>query len=210
MRDQDTRSLEEPLSEAQANPDPIKQFHSWFERAKAAGIAMPEAMTLATADSQARPSARMVLLKQADQSGFVFFTNYSSRKALELETNPVAALVFYWKELDYQVRVEGTIERTSATESDEYFATRPRESQLGAHASPQSETVADRDVLERRFAALVARYGDQVIPRPENWGGYRLRPERIEFWKARSGRLHDRLLYERQPNGAWKLSRLAP
>lgn len=204
------RDKEAELSEADANPDPISQFHIWFERAKAAGISMPEAMTLATADRQGKPSARMVLLKQADQTGFVFFTNYTSRKARELESNPFAALVFYWKELDYQVRVEGSIARTTATESDEYFATRPRESQLGAHASPQSQMVADRDELERRFAELVTRYSDQVIPRPENWGGYRLRPVRIEFWKARAGRLHDRLFYELQPDGAWKLSRLAP
>jgi pyridoxamine 5'-phosphate oxidase len=167
-------------------------------------------MTLATSTPDGKPSARMVLLKQVDDDGFVFYTNYQSRKANDLDTNPFAALVFYWKLLDYQVRVEGAVTRTSDEESDEYFASRPRESQLGAHASPQSEVVAGREILERRFAELEESYGDRVVERPEHWGGYRLRPQRIEFWKSRPGRLHDRLLYERQPDGTWLRKRLAP
>jgi pyridoxamine 5'-phosphate oxidase len=198
------------LDEREADLDPLVQFQSWFDDAVAAGIPMPEAMTLATASLDGRPSSRMVLLKQADAAGFVFYTNYQSRKARELEANSFAALVFYWQKLDYQVRIEGPVERTSTAESDEYFATRPRESQLGALASPQSEVVADREVLESRFAELAESYSGRVVERPEHWGGYRLRPERIEFWKSRPGRLHDRLLYERQSDGAWQRTRLAP
>jgi pyridoxamine 5'-phosphate oxidase len=201
---------DETLNEETVDPDPINQFNRWFDDAKAAGIPMPEAMTMANATSDGRPSARMLLLKQADAAGFVFYTNYQSRKARELEANPFAALVFYWQKLDYQVRVEGPVERTSPAESDEYFATRPRESQLGALASPQSEVVAGRAILESRLAELEESYRDRPVERPAHWGGYRLQPERIEFWKSRPGRLHDRLLYERQPNGTWQLTRLAP
>lgn len=206
----ETRVADATLDEAVADPNPINQFNRWFADARAAGIPLAEAMMLSTATPNGRPSARMVLLKQADAAGFVFYTNYQSRKARELEANPFAALVFYWQKLDYQVRVEGPIERTSSAESDEYFASRPRESQLGAHASPQSEVVAGREILENRFAELEKVYRDRAVDRPEHWGGYRLRPERIEFWKSRPGRLHDRLLYERQPDGTWQLTRLAP
>jgi len=207
---QEPFAVDETLDEETAAPNPINQFNRWFDDAKAAGIPMPEAMTLATATTDGRPAARMLLLKQADTAGFVFYTNYQSRKARELDANPFAALVFYWQKLDYQVRVEGPVERTSPAESDEYFATRPRESQLGAHASPQSEVIAGRDILERRFAELEESYRDRTVERPAHWGGYRLQPERIEFWKSRPGRLHDRLLYERQPDGSWQCTRLAP
>ncbi len=210
MNDERATAGDELFDEKTVDPDPINQFNRWFADAKAAGIPMPEAMTMANAGTDGRPAARMLLLKQADASGFVFYTNYRSRKARELEANPFAALVFYWQMLDYQVRVEGPVERTSPAESDEYFATRPRESQLGAHASPQSEEIADREALDSRFAEVAEKYGDREVERPEHWGGYRLRPERIEFWKARPGRLHDRLLYERLPDGTWKLARLAP
>ncbi|MCU1266020.1 MAG: Pyridoxamine 5-phosphate oxidase [Acidobacteria bacterium] len=210
MSEQEPRAADETLDEETADPNPISLFTRWFEDAKAAGIPMPEALTLATATPDGRPSARMVLLKQADAAGFVFYTNYQSRKARELEANPFAALVFYWQKLDYQVRVEGPVERTSAAESDEYFATRPRDSQLGAHASPQSEVVTGREFLENRFADLEKSYRDRTVERPAHWGGYRLKPERIEFWKSRPGRLHDRLLYKRQSDGAWQLTRLAP
>jgi pyridoxamine 5'-phosphate oxidase len=167
-------------------------------------------MTLATATKDGKPSARMVLLKQVDERGFVFYTNYRSKKAQELDQNPRAALVLYWVQLDRQVRVEGRVERTSVTESDEYFATRPRESQLGAVASPQSEVIEGREDLEKRYAELDEFYRDREIERPDNWGGYRLKPNLVEFWQNRAGRLHDRILYERQTDGSWTISRLAP
>ena len=166
-------------------------------------------MTLATARSDGQPSARMVLLKQVDHDGFVFFTNYRSAKAEQLDANPYAALVFYWVQLDRQVRVEGRVTKTSAEESREYFRTRPRESQIGAWASSQSEAIGSRDVLEQRAHELEARYADREIDCPDHWGGYRLKPERIEFWKSRVGRLHDRILYQRE-GGGWNITRLAP
>lgn len=200
----------EGLDENNADSDPLKQFHLWFAGARAAGLPLPEAMTLATATQEGRPSARLVLLKQADEQGFVFYTNYGSQKARELDTNPYASLVFYWPQLERQVRVEGSTARVAAAESDEYFQTRPRESQIGALASPQSEVISGREVLQQRFTELEEAYRDRQIERPEHWGGYRLEPERIEFWKGRPGRLHDRLLYERQPDGSWTIKRLAP
>src|SRR3954453_5584844 len=198
------------IDDASADPDPIKQFHRWFDHARAAEIPLAESMTLATATAEGRPSARIVLLKHADEDGFVFYTNYRSRKARELDANPFAALIFYWQKLDYQIRVEGSVTRVSAAESDAYFAPRPRDSQLGPHASPQSDAVADRSFLERQFAEAEARYLDVDVTRPEHWGGYRVKPDRIEFWKSRSGRLHDRVLYELQPDGSWLRRRLAP
>jgi pyridoxamine 5'-phosphate oxidase len=201
---------DEGLDEKTTNPDPLKQFQQWFDEARARVSPLPEAMTLATATTDGKPSARLVLLKQVDDRGFVFYTNYRSSKARELDTNPFAALVFYWPQLERQVRVEGTVTRTSAAESNEYFQTRPRDSQIGALASPQSEVISSRDVLEQRFAELEENYRDREVERPAHWGGYRLKPERIEFWKGRPGRLHDRLLYERQANGAWIIKRLAP
>jgi pyridoxamine 5'-phosphate oxidase len=199
----------EGLDEKTIDRDPIKQFQTWLDDAFAAKLPLPEAMTLATATPDGKPSARMVLLKQVDQAGFVFYTNYNSPKARQLDANPYAALVFYWAQLDRQVRVEGSITKTSAEESRTYFSTRPRESQIGAWASDQSEAIASREVLEERAVGLEKQYCDREIDCPEHWGGYRLKPERIEFWKSRIGRLHDRILYERDGDG-WIISRLAP
>lgn len=199
----------EGLDEKTIDRDPIKQFQAWLNDAIAAQLPLPEAMTLATATPEGKPSARMVLLKQVDDDGFVFFTNYNSAKAEQLDANPHAALVFYWSRLDRQVRVEGSVVRTSAQESRDYFRTRPRESQIGAWASAQSEVVSGREALEQRARELEALYSDREVDWPEHWGGYRLRPERIEFWKNRIGRLHDRILYERDADG-WSISRLAP
>jgi pyridoxamine 5'-phosphate oxidase len=199
----------EGLDEKTIDRDPIKQFQLWFNDAFAAGLPMPEAMTLATATPDGKPSARMVLLKQIDHDGFVFFTNYRSAKAEQLDANPYAALVFYWTKLDRQVRVEGSVVRTSAQESCDYFKTRPRESQIGAWASEQSQAISSRDVLEQRAQELEALYLDREVDCPEYWGGYRLKPERIEFWKSRVGRLHDRILYQRDATG-WSITRLAP
>ena len=199
----------EGLDETTIDRDPIKQFQSWFDDAVAAKLPLPEAMTLATATPDGMPSARMVLLKQVDEEGFVFFTNYKSAKAEQLDANPYAALVFYWSRLDRQVRIEGGVVRTSAQESRDYFKTRPRESQIGAWASAQSDVISGRDVLEQRARDLEDLYRDREVECPEYWGGYRLRPERIEFWKSRVGRLHDRILYQRDAGG-WTITRLAP
>jgi len=199
----------EGLDEKTIDRDPIKQFQLWFNDAVAAKLPMPEAMTLATATPDGKPSARMVLLKQVDQDGFVFFTNYQSAKAEQLDANPYAALVFYWSQLDRQVRVEGSVAKTSAQESRDYFSTRPRESQIGAWASAQSQAIGSRDVLEQRAHELEELYRDREVDRPAHWGGYRLKPERIEFWKSRIGRLHDRILYQRDGDG-WTITRLAP
>ena len=199
----------EGLDEKTIDRDPIKQFQLWFNDAIAAGLPMPEAMTLATATRDGKPSARMVLLKQVNDDGFVFFTNYQSAKAAQLDANPYAALVFYWAQLERQVRVEGSVVRTSAQESRDYFKTRPRESQVGALASPQSEAISGREILEQRAQEVEAFYGSREIDCPEYWGGYRLNPQRIEFWKGRIGRLHDRILYRRDATG-WSITRLAP
>jgi len=199
-----------PLDESTVDRDPIKLFRNWFDAAIASGSRLPESMTLATATANGKPSARVVLLKQVDGDGFVFYTNYRSAKARELDGNPQAALVFYWVGLDRQVRVEGPVERVSAAESDEYFKTRPRESQLGALASPQSEVIGNREVLEERMRALEKEYQDREVERPAHWGGYRLKPERIEFWENRPGRLHDRIAYDLQADGSWTIKRLAP
>lgn len=203
-------SVADALDEATVDGDPLKLFQRWLSEAIAAGIPLAEAMTLATATPSGRPSARLVLLKQADEAGFVFYTNYQSMKARELDTNPQAALVFYWPQLERQVRVEGAVQKTSAAESDAYFKTRPRESQIGALASPQSEVVASRAVLQEKVDELEKLYEGREVDRPEHWGGYRLHAERIEFWKGRPGRLHDRLLYEVHADGSWTIQRLAP
>jgi pyridoxamine 5'-phosphate oxidase len=196
------------LSERDAAPDPFDQFARWFGEAVAAALPEPNAMTLATVDASGRPSARVVLLKAFDARGLVFHTNYDSRKGAELAANPRAALLFFWVELERQIRIEGTAEHASATESDAYFAQRPRPSQLAAWASPQSAPIADRAWLEAAFAAAEARYPD-AVPRPPGWGGVRVVPHRFEFWQGRASRLHDRLVWTRA-GGAWTLGRLAP
>ncbi len=198
------------LDESNVDANPIRQFQRWFDEAVGRSLPMAEAMTLCTVRADGKPAARMLLLKSVDAAGFVFYTNYRSPKARELDANHFAALVFYWEPLERQVRVEGKVARISAAESDEYFQTRPRESQLGALASPQSEIIESREVLEQRFRELEDEYRERTIARPDHWGGYRLVPDRIEFWKGRPGRLHDRLLYELQADGSWKRSRLAP
>ena len=198
------------LDEATFSPDPIAQFRAWHERARVTNARDPDAMALATANEDWRPSVRMVLLRGYDAGGFLFFTNYESRKGGELRTNPQAALLWYWPELDRQIRVEGTVERASSEESASYFSTRPRESQLAAWASPQSRVVEDRDGLERRMAELADRYRGAPVPRPDHWGGFRVRHDRIEFWLGRPHRLHDRLCYSRSSDGTWQLARLAP
>lgn len=198
------------LSEADLYSDPILQFERWFNQALKADLPEPNAMTLATVGEDGQPSARVVLLKGLDQRGFTFFTNYHSRKGFELRTQPRAALVFFWPELERQVRVEGRVEQCSADEADSYFASRPRGSRLGAWASPQSEVIGGREVLERRLAEVRMQFRDDDVPRPEHWGGYRVVPERIEFWQGRPNRLHDRLRYRRDESGRWIVERLAP
>ncbi|SRR5579875_3763670 len=198
------------LSEADADADPLHQFEKWFGQALAANLPEPNAMTLATATPDGQPSVRVVLLKSFDASGFTFFTNYESRKGRELTANPRAALLFFWPQMQRQVRIEGTVERLSEAESDGYFRSRPLGSRLGAWASAQSEVIASRDVLEQRMRELTQRFADGEVPRPPYWGGYRVCPLTIEFWQGRPDRLHDRLRYQRvQPNG-WRLERLSP
>ena len=199
----------QPLSEDRVESDPVAQFAQWYERAQATVKPLPDAVALATATPAGHPSLRMVLLKGFDAHGFVFYTNYRSRKGRELARNPRAALLFYWGELERQVRIDGRVERLMARESEEYFATRPRGSQLSAWASAQSALVAGRGPLERRFAAFARKYPD-AVPRPPHWGGYRLVPEAFEFWQGREDRLHDRVLYRRVRGGRWRIARLAP
>jgi pyridoxamine 5'-phosphate oxidase len=197
------------LSEGRVESNPISQFAQWFEKAQASVKPLPHAMALATATTGGHPSLRMVLLKGYDAHGFVFYTNYRSRKAAQMETNPYASLVFAWAPLNRQVIVEGRVSRINPEDSDAYFATRPRTSQLGAWASPQSQPVASRAVLDEAFADLETRYAGMTVPRPAHWGGYRVDPDRIEFWQGRANRMHDRLSYGRA-GGGWRIERLAP
>ena len=197
------------LSESAAAADPFEQFRRWFDEALRAELDDPNAMTLATVGADGQPAARIVLLKEVDGRGFVFFTNYESRKGRDLAAHPRAALVFWWAPLERQVRVEGAVERVDAALSDRYFASRPRESRLGAWASDQSRPIANRAVLEERMEALEARYPGDDVPRPPHWGGYRVVPTRIEFWQGRQSRLHDRLQYT-PSDGGWRRERLAP
>jgi pyridoxamine 5'-phosphate oxidase len=190
--------------------DPFRQFATWFDEARAASPVEPNAMALATVGADGRPSLRMVLLKGADERGFVFYTNYESRKGRELADTPWAALTFFWPEMERQIRIEGRVEPVSAEESDAYFHSRPIGSQLSASASHQSEVIAGREELEQRVAALSAQYHDQEIPRPENWGGFRVIPDAIEFWQGRANRLHDRLRYRLLASGGWQIERLSP
>lgn len=197
------------LHESELDRDPIKQFRKWFEEAVDSGIDEPNAMHLSTA-SLSRPTGRIVLLKDLDNDGFVFFTNYDSRKGQEMETNPQVALTFFWKELERQVRIEGTIIKTTASESDSYFASRPRGSQIGAWVSSQSTVIESRDVLEAELKVVVAKFEGIQVPRPDYWGGFRVIPDYVEFWQGRPSRLHDRLAFEKMKDGTWTINRLSP
>lgn len=198
------------LNKADVDPNPIKQFQCWLHAAIEAQLPEPNAMTLATADQAGRPYARVVLLKECDAEGFVFFSNYHSDKGRQLAENPYAALVFLWLELERQVRVEGVVSKIAPAESEIYFRSRPRESRLGSLASHQSQVVANRQVLDERFESLSRQYPDEDVPMPVYWGGYRLNPVMVEFWQGRRGRLHDRLRYRLQERENWLLERLAP
>ncbi|MBW4616540.1 MAG: pyridoxamine 5'-phosphate oxidase [Desmonostoc vinosum HA7617-LM4] len=198
------------LGKTEVDPNPFAQFKNWFAQVLAAQLPEPNAMTLATATPDGKPSARMVLLKDFDERGFVFFTNYNSRKGQELDVNPQASLVFWWVELERQVRIFGGVERVSEIESDYYFHSRPANSRLGAWASNQSEVIESREILEQRLRELQSKYENQEVPRPPHWGGLRVIPTEIEFWQGRSSRLHDRLLYKRLENNSWKIERLSP
>jgi pyridoxamine 5'-phosphate oxidase len=200
----------EGLSELEVDLNPFIQFKKWFDQALAAQLPEPNAMTIATTTPEGKPSARMVLLKDFDERGFVLFTNYNSHKGQELAENPQAALVFWWAELERQVRISGYVEKVSETESDQYFESRPAKSRLGAWVSNQSEVIESREVLERRLQDFQSKYENQEIPRPPHWGGLRVIPAGIEFWQGRPSRLHDRLLYTRLDNGTWNIERLSP
>jgi pyridoxamine-phosphate oxidase len=215
MNEQDIQNLRQDyssatLSEQEINTDPVKQFDKWFKEALKASVPEPNAMTLATATSDGRPSARIVLLKGYTSDGFVFYTNYLSRKGKELTKNPLAALVFFWESLERQVRIEGTIEKLSREQSEAYFHSRPKGSQIGALASPQSQEISGREILDDKMQQLEAEYADKEVPKPSYWGGYIVKPRLIEFWQGRSSRLHDRIVYKKTDNKNWKIVRLAP
>jgi pyridoxamine 5'-phosphate oxidase len=207
---------EQSLNEGQVRSNPIEQFALWYEEAQQAHLPEPDAMTLATTTRDGRPSARMVLLKGFDERGFVFYTNYQSGKGRVIEANPRAALILFWAELHRQIRIEGTVAHVSDAESDAYFRSRPKGSRIAALASNQSEVLENRDQLDARVAELTQKYGagdgvgDDDVPRPAHWGGYRVVPETIEFWQGRRDRLHDRLLFMRRSDGAWSMTRLFP
>ncbi len=198
------------LSETKANPDPLKQFAKWWKQALKSKMEEANAMTLATSSSDGVPSARIVLLKDFGEKGFTFFTNYNSFKGQQLAENPKACLVFYWKELERQVRITGLVEKISDEASTEYFNSRPADSQLGAIVSPQSQVIENREWLDEKFKQIKKGKGNSKIQRPSNWGGYMVKPVIIEFWQGRPGRLHDRLQYTLQERGEWKMERLAP
>ncbi len=199
------------LHEDDVSDDPLVQFATWFQQATEIDeIREPNAMVLSSVGSDGKPSSRVVLLKDFSEAGFTFFTNYTSQKATELTGTGYAALVFWWEPLERQVRIEGTVEKLPPERSDEYFASRPRKSQIGAWASAQSQAIANREVLEQRFKDLEAEYADKDIPRPEHWGGFLVKPEKIEFWQGRPSRLHDRLVFTLQDDGIWQRQRLAP
>ena len=199
----------ELLEPSACDPDPFVEIRRWLAVAVGGGITTPNAMTLATVDERGRPAARIVLLKEIDDRGLVFYTNYGSRKARDLAAHPFAALVLYWEPLHRQIRIEGSIERVAPSDSDAYFASRPRGSQVGAIASPQSQVIATRRELEDRVSELTAQYGEAPLPRPEHWGGYRVVPDQIELWQGQPSRLHDRVRYLRTTD-AWTRDRLAP
>jgi pyridoxamine 5'-phosphate oxidase len=198
------------LSESGVAADPLKQFDVWFDAAVRENIVEPNAMSLATTDEQGRPSVRVVLLKGFDDRGFVFYTDYESRKGQSLAMNPYAALCFWWPELERQVRIEGKVDKTTAAEADAYFALRPRESQIGACLSHQSHTIPNREAIERARERIIAEFAARDVTRPRRWGGYRLEPDRYEFWQGRAHRLHDRLEYVRCETGEWQMRRLSP
>lgn len=200
----------ETLTEKEVALNPVDQFTKWWDEATKSEIDEVNAMTLATVDAGGNPSARIVLLKEYTEQGFVFFTNYGSHKGEEMSGQPRACLVFFWKELERQVRIQGTVNRISDAESDAYFHSRPVESRLGAWASPQSQVIPSRETIEENLLFYQNKFADGAIPRPPHWGGYRVTPEKIEFWQGRPSRLHDRILYTRDENGGWRIERLAP
>ncbi len=198
------------LSEKDVDENPIVQFKTWWHQAIESNIEEPNAMTLATCGLPGKPSARIVLLKGINETGFIFFSNYNSRKGKEINQNPFVSLVFFWKELERQVRIEGTITKMDEKENDAYFASRPFESQIGAWSSPQSEVIKSSEVLQENVERYKQQFGTRLVPRPGFWGGYHVAPDRIEFWQGRPGRLHDRLQYTLSENNLWKIERLAP
>lgn len=210
MKDLRREYASRSLDEGSTDPDPFVQFRAWFDEAVAAGVADANAMSLATASASGEPSVRTVLLKDLDERGFVFFTHYTSPKGRDLAENPRASLLFYWPDLERQVRIAGAVTRVPRAVSDAYFATRPLDSQYAVWAAPQSTPLDDRQALERRFAETKVRFAGQPVPCPPEWGGYHVAAERIEFWQGRPGRLHDRLLYTRDASGGWARTRLAP